>query len=59
MNAYGCVSTGHKEGLIEIVLQAETLANIQKSNARIKMKAPFDKESIYKHLLSRNADPIQ
>lgn len=30
MNAYGCISTKNKVGLIEVVLNAETIANIQK-----------------------------
>lgn len=30
MNPYGCISTDNKVGLIEVVLNAETIANIQK-----------------------------
>jgi len=36
---YGCLSTGSKTGLIEIVLNAETVANIQKSKGGVVMGA--------------------
>jgi len=29
MKPYGCISTGHEVGLIEVVLNAETVSNIQ------------------------------
>lgn len=35
MNPYGCISTDNKIGLIEVVLNAVTIANIQKANGMI------------------------
>lgn len=43
MNPYGCISTGNRVGLIEVVLNAETLANIQKGKGTFKATATFQK----------------
>ena len=50
MNAYGCLATGQEEGLIEIVLDADTIANIQKKNAGLAVTAAFKKDSLWKWL---------
>ena len=41
MNPYGCISTGNRVGLIEVVLNADTIANIQKEKG-----TAFKKESL-------------
>ena len=41
MNPYGCISTGNRLGLIEVVLNAETIANIQKGIIESFKKEPL------------------
>jgi len=45
MNPYGCISTGNRVGLIEVVLNADTIANIQKEKGTFPPSA-FKKESL-------------
>lgn len=44
MNPYGCISTGNRVGLIEVVLNADTIANIQKEKGAF--PSAFKKESL-------------
>lgn len=44
MNVYQCLSTDSRAGMIEVVLNAETIANIQKERARISATSAFHKE---------------
>lgn len=46
MNPYGCISTGNRLGLIEVVLNAETIANILREKCRVKAAATFKKGSL-------------
>jgi phosphatidylinositol-4,5-bisphosphate 3-kinase len=46
MNPYGCISTGNRVGLIEVVLDADTIANIQKEKGVTKVTATFEKGSL-------------
>ncbi len=46
MNPYGCISTGNRLGLIEVVLNAETIANIQREKGGFKAAATFKKGSL-------------
>lgn len=46
MNPYGCISTGNRVGLIEVVLNADTIANIQKEKGTTKVTATFEKGSL-------------
>lgn len=46
MNPYGCISTGHRVGLIEVVLDADTIANIQKEKGVTKVTATFERGSL-------------
>jgi phosphatidylinositol-4,5-bisphosphate 3-kinase len=46
MNPYGCVSTEHRVGLIEVVLNAETIANIQKEKGMFSATSAFRKGSL-------------
>lgn len=41
MNPYGCISTADKVGMIEVVLNAETIANIQKEKGTFSATAAF------------------
>lgn len=41
MNPYGCISTDIRVGLIEVVLHAETIANIQKEKGMFSATAAF------------------
>ncbi|KAL5014906.1 hypothetical protein ScPMuIL_009176 [Solemya velum] len=50
INAYGCIATGHERGVIEVVTESDTIANIQQE-----MKAgAFDKTAIYRWLKKKN-----
>lgn len=46
MNPYGCISTDHRVGLIEVVLNAETIANIQKDKGMLSATSAFEKGSL-------------
>lgn len=46
MNPYGCISLEHRVGMIEVVLNAETIANIQKEKGMFTATAAFRKGPI-------------
>lgn len=46
MNPYGCISTDSRVGLIEVVLNAETIANIQKEKGIFSATSAFRKGSL-------------
>lgn len=55
MNPYMCIATGPEQGLIEVVTEAETIANIQKwykSNA-------FDKRALFEWLKKKHGNSGQ
>ncbi|XP_063236433.1 phosphatidylinositol 4,5-bisphosphate 3-kinase catalytic subunit delta isoform isoform X2 [Bacillus rossius redtenbacheri] len=54
MNPYGCVSTEHRVGLIEVVLNAETIANIQKEKGMLAATSAFRKGSLLAWLKDHN-----
>uniref|UniRef100_A0A182N1I0 phosphatidylinositol 3-kinase n=1 Tax=Anopheles dirus TaxID=7168 RepID=A0A182N1I0_9DIPT len=54
MNPYSCISTDHKLGLIEVVLNAETIANIQKERGMFSATSPFKKGSLLAWLREHN-----
>lgn len=58
MNPYSCVSTEHRLGLIEIVTNAETIANIQKERGMFSATSPFKKGSLYAWLKDHNPDDL-
>lgn len=58
MNPYSCVSTENRLGMIEIVLNAETIANIQKEKGMFSATSPFKKGSIYAWLKEHNPDDL-
>lgn len=54
MNPYSCLSTEHKLGMIEVVLKAETIANIQKKKGMFSATSPFKKGSLFSWLRDHN-----
>ncbi|XP_063001290.1 phosphatidylinositol 4,5-bisphosphate 3-kinase catalytic subunit delta isoform [Elgaria multicarinata webbii] len=54
MTPYGCLSTGDKTGLIEVVMDSETIANIQLSNSNMAATAAFNKDALLNWLKSKN-----
>ncbi|XP_075071085.1 phosphatidylinositol 4,5-bisphosphate 3-kinase catalytic subunit delta isoform-like isoform X2 [Mixophyes fleayi] len=52
---YGCLSTGERTGLIEAVLQSDTIANIHLNSSRRAATAAFNKEAILNWLKSKNS----
>lgn len=50
MNPYNCISMEYRVGMIEVVLDAETIANIQKEKA-VAVTSAFRKGSILGKLL--------
>ncbi|XP_065186967.1 phosphatidylinositol 4,5-bisphosphate 3-kinase catalytic subunit beta isoform-like [Sycon ciliatum] len=55
MIPYGCLSTGNQVGLIEVVLQANTVAKIQKEMGG-GSRGAFDKSTLYRWLAEKNKD---
>jgi phosphatidylinositol kinase/protein kinase (PI-3 family) len=55
MNPYGCINMESKMGLIEVVTQAITIANIQKTYLSAARSA-FDKRSLLKWLREKNPE---
>ena len=58
MIPYGCLSTGDQVGLIEVVLQANTVAKIQKAKGG-GSRGAFDKSTLFKWLQEKNTDKVQ
>ncbi|XP_058063113.1 phosphatidylinositol 4,5-bisphosphate 3-kinase catalytic subunit delta isoform [Anopheles bellator] len=54
MNPYSCISTDRRLGLIEVVLNAETIANIQKERGMFSATSPFKKGSLLAWLKEHN-----
>lgn len=54
MNPYGCISTDLRVGLIEVVLNAETIANIQKDKGMLSATSAFQKGSLLAWLKDHN-----
>jgi len=55
LSAYGCLTTGLDEGLIEIVTPASTIAKIQLENPGMsKVSSAFNKLCIYQWLQKHN-----
>lgn len=58
INAYQCISTDTRSGLIEVVLNAETIANIQKEKGMFSATAAFRRGSLLAWLKDHNNGPI-
>ncbi|XP_035787665.1 phosphatidylinositol 4,5-bisphosphate 3-kinase catalytic subunit delta isoform-like [Anopheles albimanus] len=54
LNPYSCISTDRRLGLIEVVLNAETIANIQKERGMFSATSPFKKGSLLAWLKEHN-----
>lgn len=54
MNPYSCISMERRLGMIEVVLNAETIAKIQKEKGMFSATSPFKKGSIYAWLKENN-----
>ncbi|XP_055587422.1 phosphatidylinositol 4,5-bisphosphate 3-kinase catalytic subunit beta isoform [Uranotaenia lowii] len=54
MNPYSCISTDRRLGIIEVVLNAETIANIQKEKGMFSATSPFKKGSLLAWLKEHN-----
>ncbi|PWA31029.1 hypothetical protein CCH79_00010662 [Gambusia affinis] len=54
MIPYGCLSTGNKTGLIEIVKSSDTIANIQRNSSNSAATAAFNKDALLNWLKSKN-----
>lgn len=51
---YGCLSTGDKTGLIEVVMRSDTIANIQRNKSNMAATAAFNKDALLNWLKSKN-----
>ncbi|MBN3326200.1 PK3CD kinase, partial [Atractosteus spatula] len=54
MIPYGCLSTGNKTGLIEVVRNSDTIANIQLNKSNMAATAAFNKDALLNWLKSKN-----
>jgi phosphatidylinositol-4,5-bisphosphate 3-kinase len=54
MNTYSCISMDRLLGIIEVVLNAETIANIQKEKGMFSATSPFKKGSLLAWLKEQN-----
>lgn len=54
MNIYNCISMERRLGMIEVVLNAETIANIQKVKGMFSATSPFKKGSLFSWLKEHN-----
>ncbi|KAJ6656821.1 hypothetical protein lerEdw1_003152 [Lerista edwardsae] len=54
MTPYGCLSTGDKTGLIEVVMRSDTIANIQLNKSNMAATAAFNKDALLNWLKSKN-----
>lgn len=54
MNPYGCISTEHRVGMIEVVLNADTIANIQKEKGMFSATSAFRRGSLLAWLKDHN-----
>ncbi|MBN3272232.1 PK3CB kinase, partial [Polyodon spathula] len=52
---YGCLATGDKSGLIEVVSASETIANIQLTNSNVAATAAFNKDALLNWLKEKNS----
>lgn len=55
LNTYGCISMDRRLGMIEVVLDSETIANIQKEKGKFSATAAFKKSSLYAWLKDHNS----
>ncbi|KAM8853882.1 phosphatidylinositol 4,5-bisphosphate 3-kinase catalytic subunit beta isoform 1-T2 [Synchiropus picturatus] len=51
---YGCLATGDRAGLIEVVSSSDTIANIQLTSSNVAATAAFNKDALLNWLKERN-----
>ncbi|KAI4893118.1 hypothetical protein NFI96_020627 [Prochilodus magdalenae] len=51
---YGCLATGDRTGLIEVVSSADTIANIQKNSSNMAAAAAFNKDALLNWIKDKN-----
>ncbi|TWW56538.1 phosphatidylinositol 4,5-bisphosphate 3-kinase catalytic subunit delta isoform isoform X1 [Takifugu flavidus] len=56
MIPYSCLSTGNKMGLIEVVKNSDTIANIQRNSSNSAATAAFNKDALLNWLKSKNPE---
>lgn len=54
---YGCLATGDRAGLIEVVSSADTIANIQLTSSNVAAAAAFNKDALLNWLKEKNSGP--
>ena len=59
LNTYSCISMDRRLGMIEVVLNAETIANIQKEKGIFSATAAFKKGSLFSWLKDHNTTDEQ
>lgn len=59
LNTYSCISMDRRLGMIEVVLNAETIANIQKEKGMFSATAAFKKGSLFSWLKDYNTTEEQ
>ncbi|XP_062328528.1 phosphatidylinositol 4,5-bisphosphate 3-kinase catalytic subunit beta isoform isoform X2 [Osmerus eperlanus] len=52
---YGCLATGDRSGLIEVVSSADTIANIQLTSSNVAATAAFNKDALLNWLKEKNS----
>ncbi|KAM3874811.1 phosphatidylinositol 4,5-bisphosphate 3-kinase catalytic subunit beta isoform [Diretmus argenteus] len=52
---YGCLATGDRAGLIEVVSSADTIANIQLTSSNVAATAAFNKDALLNWLKEKNS----
>ncbi|KAK4875877.1 hypothetical protein RN001_012299 [Aquatica leii] len=58
LNPYNCISMEYKVGMIEVVLNAETIANIQKEKGLFSATSAFNKGSLLAWLKDHNTTEV-
>lgn len=55
MLPYGCLATGDRSGLIEVVSTSETIADIQLNSSNVAAAAAFNKDALLNWLKEYNS----
>ena len=57
LSLYNCLSTGQTEGVIECIMEAETIASIQVGHTKSSIMSPFNKQSLLAYIERNNTTP--
>ncbi|XP_032886992.1 phosphatidylinositol 4,5-bisphosphate 3-kinase catalytic subunit beta isoform [Amblyraja radiata] len=52
---YGCLATGDRSGIIQVVSASETIANIQLNNSNVAATAAFNKDALLNWIKEKNS----